>query len=187
MNDQPISEENKPIAGRAFLGGYLSLALISGSVLLLDQWTKNLVRSNLAYGETWMPWEALAPYARILHWRNTGAAFGMFQEGGGIFTILAILVAAMIIYYFPRIEREDWTLRLAMGLQMGGALGNMLDRIQHGHVTDFVSVGTFPVFNVADASISVGVVVLLLGVWLAGKHEKEEGPEAATQELRTSD
>lgn len=156
------------------LFAYLTLILIAGTVILLDQWTKDLVRTNLAFGEQWMPWAWLAPYARILNWRNTGAAFGLFQEGGGIFTILAIAVAIMIIYYFPRIQRGDWSLRLAMGLQLGGAVGNLIDRLQHGYVTDFISISSFPVFNVADASITLGVVILLLSIWLGGDRETIE-------------
>jgi signal peptidase II len=65
-------------------------------------------------------------------------------------------------------------MRLAMGLQMGGAIGNLIDRVVVGHVTDFISVGTFAVFNVADASISVGVAVLILGVWLQERRQKAQ-------------
>ena len=90
----------------------------------------------------------------------------MLQGLGDIFTILAILVAVAIIYYFPQVSREDWALRLAMGLQLGGAIGNLIDRISSGYVTDFISIGTFPVFNVADASISIGVAILILGMWV---------------------
>jgi len=170
---------------RVFLGGYLILVFISGLVLFLDQWTKNWVRGNLAYGERWMPWASLEPYVRILHWRNSGAAFGLFQEGGGIFTILAIVVALLIVYYFPRIERGDWALRLAMGLQLGGAIGNLIDRLQHGYVTDFISVGNFPVFNIADSSITLGVVILLLDLWFGGHEEADHASvskEQATDE-----
>jgi len=72
-----------------------------------------------------------------------------------------------IIYYFPRVDTGDWTLRVAMSMQLAGASGNLVDRFIHdGKVTDFISVGTFPVFNVADASISVGTTILLLGVYL---------------------
>ncbi|MEX2144361.1 MAG: signal peptidase II [Anaerolineales bacterium] len=156
------------------LFSYLVLILIAGTVILFDQWTKDWVRDTLAFGESMVPWPELAPYVRILNWRNTGAAFGMFQEAGGIFTILAIVVAVMIIYYFPRIQRGDWALRLAMGLQLGGAVGNLIDRVQHGYVTDFVSVGSLPVFNVADSSITLGVVVLLLSIWLGGDNEQTE-------------
>jgi signal peptidase II len=186
---------------------YLSLIVIAGTIVLLDQATKNWVRENLAFGESWIPWPGMAPYARILHWQNSGAAFGFFQNGGFIFAILAIFVAIMIVIYFPRIQRGDWPLRLAMGLQLGGALGNLVDRIQpavqemlsgtsmiealkihplDGHVTDFISVGNFPVFNIADTSITLGVIALLLSVWLGGgDEEKVEQPGA--QNPATSD
>src|SRR3989304_7667593 len=124
----------------------------------------------------WLPesliW--LSPYARIVHWYNSGAAFGMFQNGNLIFTILAFIVIGAIIYYFPYVEADDWTLKLAMGLQLGGAAGNVIDRLMMGKVTDFISVGTFPVFNVADSSISVGVVVLLLGVWVKERNDRKQ-------------
>ncbi|HMD79789.1 MAG TPA: signal peptidase II, partial [Anaerolineales bacterium] len=84
------------------------------------------------------------------------------------------IVIAAIIYYYPHVENSDWSLRLAMSMQLGGAVGNLIDRLTLGRVTDFISIGTFPVFNVADASISVGAVVLLLGVWLTEMSEKQE-------------
>ena len=72
----------------------------------------------------------------------------------------------IITYYFPRIPREEWLIRLAMSLQLGGALGNLIDRLlREGQVTDFISVGNFPVFNVADASISVGTAILFFALW----------------------
>jgi signal peptidase II len=176
-------QEQKPDLWHSVFA-YLSLLLIAGTVILLDQWTKNWVRTNLAYGESWMPWSWLSPYARILHWRNTGAAFGLFQQGGGIFTILAILVALMIVYYFPRIQRGDWSLRLAMGLQLGGALGNLIDRLQHNYVvTDFISIGTLPVFNIADTSITLGVIVLLLSIWLGGDGEQKAKQPTPNEQL----
>ena len=147
---------------------YWFMFSIAGLIILLDQWTKSLVRTSLPLGGTWLPpsLQWLSPYARIVNWHNTGAAFGMFQSGSMVFTVLAFVVIAAIIYYFPRVEKTDWTLRLAMSMQLGGAFGNLIDRLLHGgQVTDFISVGTFPVFNVADASISVGTVVLLLGVY----------------------
>jgi signal peptidase II len=142
---------------------------VTGVIVLLDQWTKWLIRANLPSGATWLPdWLAwLSPYARFVNWHNTGAAFGMFQGGSMVFTVLAFIVIGAIIYYFPQVERKDWFLRIALSMQLGGAIGNLVDRLtQDGRVTDFISVGTFPVFNIADASISVGTVVLLLGVYL---------------------
>ena len=152
-------------------------ALLAGMGVLIvgiDQWTKALVRSNLALGEMWSPWPWLAPYARIVNWNNTGAAFGMFKGFSGIFTILAVVVALVIIYYFPKVSPKDWILRIAMGLQFGGAVGNLVDRLTLGRVTDFISVGSFAVFNVADSSITIGVIVLVLGVWLNEMKEKKE-------------
>jgi signal peptidase II len=153
---------------------YLILIGLGGVIIALDQWTKWLVRTRLPFQATWLPdglnW--LSPYARIVHWYNSGAAFGSFQNGNLVFTVLAILVIAAILYYYPRIEASDWSLRLAMCFQFGGAGGNLVDRLMMGRVTDFISIGTFPVFNVADSSITVGVMILLLGVWLKERAEK---------------
>jgi signal peptidase II len=168
---------------------YLILFGVAGIVIALDQWTKWLVRENIEFGGMWLPesmmW--LSPYARIVHWYNSGAAFGMFQNGNLVFTVLAFIVIGAIIYYFPHVESEDWTLKVAMGLQLAGASGNLLDRLMMGKVTDFISVGVFPVFNIADASISVGVAVLLLGVWLKERQERlakaKEGNNSGAAEI----
>ncbi len=143
---------------------YIFLFLMAGVIIVLDQWTKYLVREELPFQAIWSPWPWLTPYARIVHWNNTGAAFGIFQGFGNVFTVLAIVVSIAILYYFPQVPRRDWTLRLAMGLQMGGAIGNLIDRLLFGSVTDFISVGNFAVFNIADASISLGVAILVLGM-----------------------
>jgi signal peptidase II len=158
---------------------YLILFGVAGIVIALDQWTKWLVRGNIEFGAQWLPnsllW--LSPYARIVNWHNSGAAFGMFQNGNLVFTILAFIVIAAIIYYYPQVDSNDWTLKLAMGLQLAGASGNLIDRLLFGKVTDFLSVGTFPVFNVADSSITIGVIVLLLGVWFKEQQEKKKKTE----------
>ncbi len=155
---------------------YALLLGLGGIIVALDQWTKWLVRTNLPFQSTWLPadMEWLMPYARVVNWSNSGAAFGTFQNGNAVFTVLAILVIIAILYYYPRVEANDWTLRLAMGMQLGGAAGNLIDRLILHRVTDFIAIGSFPVFNVADASISVGVAVLLLGVWLKERSEKEQ-------------
>jgi len=160
---------------KKYLSDYLYLFSISGAIVLLDQYTKYLVRSNLDYGEMWSPWPWLEPYARIWNWNNTGAAFGMLQGYSWLFTILAIIVSIGIIVFFPRVPKEDWTLRLALALELGGAVGNLIDRLRFGSVTDFVSVGNFAVFNVADASISLGVVVMIWGVWKRERDSKQVG------------
>lgn len=178
MNNQAASshptediEERKTI--KELGQDYLFLFSISGMIVFLDQWTKNLVLANLKIGSWWMPLEWLEPYVRIVHWRNRGAAFGIFQNGAGIFMVFAVIVTVAIIYYFPQIPKNEWPLRLALSLQMGGAIGNFVDRLRHDmEVIDFVSVGNFPVFNVADSSITVGAVVLLIGIWMIERQEK---------------
>ena len=152
---------------------YLFLLAIAVPVIALDQWTKAIVRANLTIGQMWAPWEWLTPYARIVHWYNTGVAFGMFQDANLLFSILAIIVSLGILFYFPRVEANETVLRVALSMQLGGAVGNLLDRIFVGHVTDFISVGTFPVFNIADSSITLGVAVLLIGIWVQERQEKK--------------
>jgi signal peptidase II len=149
---------------KKYIQDYLFLFLLAGAIIALDQWTKYLVRETLPFQAIWSPWYWLTPFARIVHWKNTGAAFGIFQGFGNVFTILAIVVSIAILYYFPQVPRRDWTLRLAMGLQLGGAIGNLIDRLFFGSVTDFISVGNFAVFNIADASISIGVAILVVGM-----------------------
>ncbi len=152
---------------------YLPFLLLSLMVVFLDQWTKALVRSALPLGDSWTPLPALG-FFRIVHWYNKGAAFGLFQGGGPLFILLAVLVGLAILYYYPRLPDEDWLLRLALGLQFSGAIGNLIDRLFLGKVTDFIAVGSFPVFNLADSSITIGTALLLLGSWLHDR--KKEHP-----------
>lgn len=170
---------------------YAVLVLISGSIIALDQITKWIVRTNLALGETWSPFPWLAPYARFVHWNNTGAAFGLFPDGGTIFMIVAVLVSAAIIYYYPQIPKDKTAYRIAMGMQLAGALGNLIDRVLHGPVTDFISIGRFAVFNVADASISIGTAILVVAMWMderqLAKERQSSGGEPAAENLASRD
>jgi signal peptidase II len=168
------------------IGDYVFLVAVAGIIVAFDQWTKALVRTNIEFGQAWSPWPWLMPYARIVHWQNTGAAFGMLQRFGNVFSILAILVSLVILYYFPQVPRAEWHLRIAMGMQLGGALGNLVDRLTQGFVTDFISLGNFAVFNVADASISVGVAVLIIGVWIKERQQKKAALLTASDQQSSS-
>jgi len=148
------------------------LYLVAAVIVVFDQLTKSLVIKNIPYGGVWSPWEWLTPYARIVHWSNTGVAFGMLQGMNPVFIGLAFVVSLGIIYYYPKIEKRDWLIRLALMMELGGAVGNLIDRIRYGHVIDFISIGNFPVWNIADACITVGVFILLIGVWLQEKRAK---------------
>lgn len=163
---------------------YLYLLGIAGVVVALDQWTKWLVRENIPFATQWLPdsLQWLMPYARLVHWQNSGAAFGMFQGGATVFTVLAFVVIGAILFYYPQIESEGWMFRLALSLQLSGAVGNLISRLtQEGKVTDFISVGTFPVFNIADSAITVGTAILILGVWLKERAEKHARAESDAQ------
>lgn len=158
---------------------YLLLLIIASVVVALDQWTKSLVRASLAVGEIWVPWEWLEPYARIIHWHNTGAAFGLFPEGSLIFTIIAFAVTLGILVYYPSIPGDQVVIRLSVALMLGGAVGNLISRLMVGSVTDFISVGSFAVFNVADSSITVGTAILVVAMWLEErKLAREESVKA---------
>lgn len=168
---------------KRYIKDYLFLFAIAGVIIALDAWTKQLIRNNLAYGQTWNPWPWLEPYARLVHWKNTGAAFGIGQDLSWIFAGLAVLVVIAIVYYFPKVDPHQWLIRLGLAMQMGGALGNLIDRLLHNmHVTDFVSVWNFAVWNVADAAITVGTLVLLLGVWLDERRQTtaDDAPSIAS-------
>lgn len=163
---------------------YFTLFTVAGILVALDQWTKNLVRTHIPVGGVWLPegWENLGPYARVVHWHNSGAAFGMFKDGAPVFTILAFVVIIAILFFYREVEQRDWFLRLALMMQMGGAIGNLTDRLLFkGVVTDWISVGNFAVFNVADASISVGTAVMVLGVWIMEKRERQAKRENAIE------
>ncbi|MBK8618192.1 MAG: signal peptidase II [Anaerolineales bacterium] len=148
---------------------YYSLLFTAGLVVALDQWTKWLVRTNIPLHESWLPeslnW--LSSYARIVFIYNSGAAFGMFQNANLLFAAFAFLVIGIILYSYPKIEEGDGSLRLASGLYLSGVLGNLIDRLTMGKVTDFISVGNFYIFNIADASINIAVVILLISFWVS--------------------
>ena len=129
--------------------------------------------------------ESLPLIPRVLHLtyvQNTGAAFGMFKDGGGIFTVVAIVVAAAIVFYYRQIPEGQISIRVALGLQLGGAIGNLIDRLLFGTVTDFIFFHWYdalqaPIFNMADLAITSGVVVLALLMWR--EHRAEEAAKAA--------
>jgi signal peptidase II len=172
---------------KKYIRDYAFLLGISGFIVVVDQWTKELVRTLIPLGDSWAPWVWLAPYARIVHWQNTGAAFGMLQGFNLVFSILALVVAVAILYYFPRVPRSEWLIRLAMAMQLGGAVGNLIDRLTQGTVTDFLSVGSFAVFNVADACISVGTALLIFAVWNSERKQKKLAQAEQAKNLDSAD
>jgi len=140
--------------------GWWVLPLVAIVALALDQWTKYLVVSRLEMYERWVPIPALANVLTIHYVTNTGAAFGLFQNGSLVLAIVAVVVSSVIVVYYRSLPGGQWLVRLSLGLQLAGALGNLIDRVRVGHVIDFLDFQVWPVFNLADASIVCGVVLL---------------------------
>ncbi|MBN1200436.1 MAG: signal peptidase II [Anaerolineae bacterium] len=138
------------------------LAGVTLFVILVDQLSKAYVVAHLDHGASWMPVGFLEPVFRFTHVHNKGAAFGLFPEGSSLFLIIALVVSVVIVYYYRKLPDGNLLLRVAMGLQMGGALGNVIDRIRLGYVIDFFHVDFWPVFNVSDSCIVLGVALLTL-------------------------
>lgn len=166
---------------------YWILLTVVPVILVIDQVTKAIVRANIPFGTVWMPWEWLRPVLKFVYWHNTGAAFGLFQNGGTIFGIMAVLVSVFIIVYFPQVPKDEKLMRVALSMQMAGALGNLIDRLVFGPVTDFISVGTFAVFNIADSSITVGTGLLILSIWLAERKEQKEKAQRAAEAVEPTE
>jgi signal peptidase II len=168
----PTSESDKPLPP-ATTWQRSRLIVVAALVLVLDQLSKYAVEAAVPLYQSWAPIPALEPVLRITHATNTGAAFGMFPDGSLIFALAATIVGLAILYYNYILPGGIWLLRLALGLQLGGALGNLLDRLRQGHVTDFIDMGgLWPfIFNVADFAIVSGVI--LLG-WLLIQEQLQE-------------
>ena len=151
---------------------WVSLVIIAGFIFGTDQWTKFLVVNSLAPGQSWSPLPGFERLFQFTYITNTGAAFGLFPDNGLVFIVVAIIVAAAIIFYYPLVK--PWLVRISLGLQLGGAIGNVWDRIFNGgEVVDFVDVGFWPIFNIADISIVTGVTVLAIWLWQLEEQTKQ--------------
>lgn len=155
---------------------WIDWAILLGVAILtiaLDQLTKWIIVQSLDYSETWAPVSALSGIFDITYTRNTGAAFGMARDFGNIFLLIAVVVVGAILYYYRTLPEGVLLMKIALGLQMGGAVGNAVDRINRGYVVDFFHVHGFPIFNVADSGIVVGVVVIIITMWWYERQQEQ--------------
>lgn len=125
-------------------------------VLATDQLSKVWIKANLYPGQS-IPRDG--PF-RLTYVTNTGAAFGLLQEQSLLLTLVAALVVGVILVYYRYLLLDGLLLRMSLGLQLGGALGNLADRLRYGYVVDFLDFRFWPVFNLADSAIVVGVGIL---------------------------
>lgn len=170
----------------AFAAGLAKLRylFVSLGVIVLDQWTKWLVELHLPHHAA----QPLIPgFLNLTHVRNTGVAFGLFAaqgvgDGSWLLTLLGIAALAAVGFYFWFAPARDRLLLVALALVVGGAVGNLIDRMASGAVTDFIDVYVgahhWPSFNVADSAISIGIVLMALDSFRVRRH-RHEAREAA--------
>jgi signal peptidase II len=152
---------------------WLVTVLVAVAVVILDQWSKHLIEQNISLGGSLVPFPALEPWFRLVHWTNTGAAFGILRGQAPLFVAIALVVIVAVLIFARQLPADSWAVRICLGLMLGGAAGNLIDRLhQSGQVTDFLlfslpvagRVYEWPAWNVADGSIVVGTI--LLGILL---------------------
>ena len=160
------------------------LLLTIVAVFVADQLTKFAVKGTMRLGESW-PSEGLI---RITHGANTGTAFGLLPNQTLFLIFASIIAIGFLVYFYRAYALPRPILRLAIGLQLGGAFGNLFDRVAFGAVTDFIDVGWWPIFNIADSSICVGMATLIIVLLFFDRkaEEVEEQDTAADDAARNS-
>ena len=155
-----MSVPSPPRRLRLGLGDLAFLAIAAGVVVfdLLSKWG---IRAWVEQGDAW---PARDWHVRIVHFTNTGAAFGILEGSGPLLIVAGVAGAAVILVYLFNPGLASPLVRLALALMLGGAVGNLLDRAGDGEVVDFIKFPEWPAFNVADSAITIGVIVLLWAV-----------------------
>lgn len=152
-----------------------SMGLLGGGLIALDQLTKNLVVRHMDIGESIA---LIDGFLNLTSHRNTGAAWGMFQGQMMFFYVVTVAVVAMLIYIYKKEAKNNLLLQLALTFLLAGAVGNFIDRILFQEVVDFVDVlifgYDFPIFNVADSALTVGVVLMLVEFFFMGRGDENE-------------
>ena len=158
MDNSPMERKVTDTPQRPQLYRDLLLLPVFALVVAADQVTKALVRGYLRIGES-VPDEG--PF-RITYTTNTGAAFGIFSDQTVIMTIASFIGIGILLFFYHSHPGPERLVRLSLGLLLGGAVGNLMDRIRLGRVTDFIDVGAWPIFNLADSAIVTGIVILVV-------------------------
>ncbi len=135
---------------------------VSVLVIIVDQLTKWLIRQSVTQP---IP---LTRFLEITNIQNTGIGFGLLQGYGWILTIVIVLIVGVLLWYYPRVPQELLP-QITYAFIIGGAVGNLIDRLVFGKVTDFISFSFWPAFNVADTAITLGVIGLLIHYWIRGE------------------
>jgi signal peptidase II len=138
---------------------------IAAVVFGLDQASKFLVTQYIPMGGSWSIIPAFERLVKFTFITNTGAAFGLLPQLGDVFTVVAVVVIFGIIFFHRQFPTGNLWVRMSLGLLLGGVMGNFVDRLFRGYVVDFVDIGFWPIFNLADASIVIGICILTYHLW----------------------
>ncbi len=169
-----------------FKSSYLLISLV---VLTLDQWSKYMVERYLPEH---VPHQIIPGFLALTHVKNTGVAFGLFAAHGSlwptvILTVLGLAALTIVGIYFWKTPAGDWRMLTALSLILGGAIGNLLDRVASGQVTDFIDAYFenyhWHTFNIADSAITIGICLMAIDI-LVSRKDKE--PASETESTATS-
>ena len=153
---------------------------VAGLVVIFDQITKQIVRSSMVLGESF---DILGNTLRFTFVENKGLAFSIKVSNLAIFTGLSFIATVLVLYYLYKYKDEGINVYLPLALILGGAIGNLIDRVLFSKVVDFIDVGIssyrWPVFNIADSAVSVGLVWFLIASWMMKGEEEEPEIEVA--------
>ena len=136
-----------------------SIALL---IVLLDQLTKFLIKQNFQLNES-VP--IINNVFHMTYITNTGSAFGLFRGFNVFFVMFSVIVIIAVFYYIEKIKNNERMLQLSAGLLLGGTIGNLIDRLFHGFVIDFLDFRVWPVFNIADSAVTISVIFLIILLW----------------------
>lgn len=151
------------------------LVIIFLLVLLADQYTKLIVQQDMIVGQS------IPVIHKIFHFtyvQNSGGAFGILRGRTNLFIIISIIVILFIIYFMLKEEKKDYFIKTVFSFILGGAISNLIDRMRLGYVVDFIDFQVWPVFNIADSAISVGMVLLFIHLFF----KKDKVPQQIAAE-----
>jgi signal peptidase II len=158
------SAVTSPVGRRDLTRNWVAFIALAGGIVVADQLVKAWIVGHFELGK---PVQVVGDLVRIWYVQNSGALFGLFQDQAILFAAASIAVIALIVWYHGHaVASSGWLATLALGLLLGGAIGNLIDRIRFGHVVDFVDMGIggwrFYTYNVADSAISCAILLLII-------------------------
>ena len=149
--------------------------IVAAVVVVIDQITKAMVIRAFGPPDAATSKQVIPHLLDVRHDENTGAAFSLFQGRSTTLLLIGVIVIGVLIYYYRALPQGQPVLRLAVGGVLGGAVGNIIDRIRLGYVTDWIHITHYPTFNVADSCITIGMVTLAFSLFFMDRSTRRDG------------